>query len=172
MFVGTFVTYILQKKKKHSAFRNYLERKPVGQLPEFRILVSRILINRTTQPRYMFVWSVKLVVNYMKTKWENYENLSGKCLTYKLVTLMVLTSASRASAMHYLGFIVKSEDIYIFIFHKLHKRWRKTKPPPKLYLYKYSKNQQMCVVSDEYLKRTETWATNGDKFQLLLRAPV
>ena len=41
---------------------------------------------------------------------------------------------------------------------------------PKLYFYKYLKDQILCVVSalNEYLKRTETWRTHGDKFQLLL----
>ena len=59
---------------------------------------------------------------------------------------MALTSASRASAMQCLGarFMVKSEDNYIFTFHKLHKSWRKGKLPPKLYFYKYPKDKN-CV---------------------------
>ena len=85
---------------------------------------------------------------------------------------MVFPAASSASAMHCLDvtFTVKSEDAYIFFFRKLHKSWRKGKAPPKLYFYKYPKDQELCVVSalNEYLKRTETWRTNGDKFQLLL----
>ena len=32
----------------------------------------------------MFVWSVEYVINYIKTKRKNNENLSGKYLTYKL----------------------------------------------------------------------------------------
>ena len=85
---------------------------------------------------------------------------------------MSLTSASRASAMHSLDvrFMIKSDDTYIFTFRKLYKICRKGKAPPKLYFYKYPKDQELCVVSalNEYLKRTETWRTNGDKFPLLL----
>ena len=85
---------------------------------------------------------------------------------------MVLTSASRASAMDclHIRFMVKLEDAYIFTFHKLHKSWRKGKAPPKLSFYKYPKDQELYVLSalNEYLKRTKTWRTNGDKFQLLL----
>ena len=85
---------------------------------------------------------------------------------------MALTSASWASAMHCLDlrFMVMSDDAYIFTFHKLRKSWRKGKAPPKLYFYKYPKDHELCVVSalNEYLKRTETWRSNGDKFQLLL----
>ena len=86
----------------------------------------------------MFVWNVESVINYIKTKWKNNENLSEKYLTYKLVILMALTSASRASAMQclHLRFMeVKSDDAYIFNFHKLHKSLRKGIAPPKLYFY-------------------------------------
>ena len=83
-----------------------------------------------------------------------------------------MTYASRASAMHCLDvrFMVKSDDAYIFTFHKLHKSWRKDKAPPKLCFYKYAKDQIFCVVSalNEYLTRTETCRTNGYKFQSLL----
>ena len=107
----------------------------------------------------MFVWSVESLINYIKTKWKINENLSKKYLTYKLLILMVLTSVSRASAMLCLDVrtVVKSEDPYIFTFHKLNKSWRKGKAPPKLYFYKYPKDQELCVVSalNEYLMRTE-----------------
>ena len=55
-------------------------------------------------------------------------------------------------------------------FPKLHKSWRKGKAPPKLYFYNYKKDQKLCLVSvlNEYLKHTEAWRTNGDKFQFLL----
>ena len=67
-------------------------------------------------------------------------------------------------------FIANSEDAYIFTFHKLHKSWRKSKLPPKLYFYKYPEDHELCVVSalNEYLKPTEALRANGDKFQLLL----
>ena len=87
------------------------------------------------------------VINYIKTKWKNNENLSGKYLTYKLIILMALTS--QASVMHCINvrFTVKSDDAYIFTFHKLHKSWRKGKAPTRLYFYKYLKDQKLCVVS-------------------------
>ena len=137
-----------------SAFHDYADGKPVGQHPEVCALVSGIFNSRQPQPRYMFVWSVvinyiKSVINYTKTKWNNNENLSGKYLIYILVILMALTSASKAFAMHcfYVRFIIKSEDAYIFTFHKLHKSWRKGKAPPNLYFYKYPKDQELCGIS-------------------------
>ena len=143
-----------------SAFHDYVDGKPVGQHPEVCTLVSVIFNNRPPQPRYMFAWSKESVINYIKTKWKNNENLSEKYLNYKLVILMALTSASRASAMQCLDvrFMFKSDDAHIFIFHKFQKSWRNSKTPPKLYFYKYVKDQELCVVSaiNEYLKSTET----------------
>ena len=103
-----------------SAFHEYVDGKSVGQHPDVCALVSGIFNNRPPQPRYVFVWSVESVINYVKTKWKNNENLSEKYLTYKLVILVALASASRASAMHCLDvrFMVKSDDAYIFTFHK------------------------------------------------------
>ena len=104
-----------------SAFHDYVDGKLVGQHPEVCTLVSVIFNNRPPQPRYMFAWSKESVINYIKTKWKNNENLSEKYLTYKLVILVaLLASASRTSAMHCLDvrFMVKSDDAYIFTFHK------------------------------------------------------
>ena len=157
---------------RFSAFHDYVDGKPVGQQPEVCALVSEVFNNRPPQPRYIFVQGVESVINYIKTKWKNKENLSEKYLAYRFVILMALTSASSASAIlcHDVRFMVKLEDTYIFTFHKLHKSWRKGKAPPKLYFYKYPKDQELCVVSalNDHLKRTETWRANGDKFQLLL----
>ena len=104
-----------------STFHDYVDGKPLGQHPEVCALVSGIFNNRSPQPRYMFVWSVESVMNYIKTKCKKNEILSEKYLTYKLVVSMALTSASRAFAMHYLNvrFMVKSDNAYIFTFHKL-----------------------------------------------------
>ena len=51
--------------------------------------------------------------------------------------------------MHCLNirFMVKSDNAYIFTFHKLHKSWRMGKGKLKLYFYKYPKDQELCVVS-------------------------
>ena len=40
--------------------------------------VNDISNNRLSQLRYMFVWNVKSVFNYIKPKWQNNEDFSGK----------------------------------------------------------------------------------------------
>ena len=82
------------------AFHNQVDGKPVGQHPKVYALFSGgIFNNKPSKPRYMFVWSVESVINYIKTKWKKNENLSEKYLTYKLVILIALSSASRAFVM-------------------------------------------------------------------------
>ena len=119
------------------------------QHPEVCALVSEVLNSKLPQPRYMFVLSVESVINYIKTKWKNNKILSGKYLNYKLVMLIPLTSASKASAMHCLevSFMVKSEDAYIFTFYKLQKSWRKGEALPKLQNYVFISTQKIknCV---------------------------
>ena len=70
----------------------------------------------------MFSWDVQIVINCIKSDWGYSEGLSDKL---KLVMLMVLTSPSRAFAMHHLDirYMVKENGKYVFKFHRLHKSW-------------------------------------------------
>ena len=67
----------------------------------------------------------------MKTKWTNIENLSGK---YLLLLPGLLQCKVYGRCKVDVRFMVKSEDVYISTFHKLHKSLIKFKAPPKLYL--------------------------------------
>ena len=119
----------------------------------------------------MFIWDVQIVINYIKSEWRYSEGLSGKLLTLKLVMLMALTSASRASAVHHLDimYMVKGNEKYVSKFHRLHKSWRCGKPISSLEFHEYSEDKSLCVVTtiDEYIKRTVNWR-EGTKTQLLL----
>ena len=58
------------------------------------------LQEKTTQPRYSVIWDVKVVLDYIKSNWTVSKEITMKYLSYKLVTLLALTSASRTSALH------------------------------------------------------------------------
>ena len=103
--------------------------------------------------------------------WVGYsEDLSDKLLTLRLVILMGLTSASRASAIHHLDirYVVKGNGEHVFKFHRLHKSWRCGKPIPSLGFHEYSEDKSLCVATtiDEYIKRTVNWREMA-KTQLL-----
>ena len=74
--------------------------------------------------------------------------LGGKKLNLKLCMLLALTTSSMASGIHHLdiGFMVNISDEVEFHFHKLHKSWRKGKPPPSLTMYAYSPDKQLRLV--------------------------
>ena len=76
-----------------------------------------------------------------------------------VLKVLALTTSSRASGLHHLDirYMVNSGDKVVFHFHKLHKSWRKGKPPPSLTLYAYSPDEELCVVRTlvRYLEVTE-----------------
>ena len=57
----------------------------------------------------------------------------------------------------------------MFTFGKLHKAWRKGKPPPSLKVYSFEEDTKLSVVAtvEEHLKKTKIWR-GKDKSQLLL----
>lgn len=72
-------------------------------------------------------------------------------MTYKLMILIALSSASRASALHHLDipYIVRTPHKYIFNFQKLHRNWRKGAPPPQIAVQEYPKEteKELCFLS-------------------------
>ena len=125
-----------------SAYHEYTDREPVGHHPKVCDLLKGVFDKRPPQPRYMINCDVQIVINYIKSEWEYSEGLSEKFLTLKLVMLMALTSASRASAIHHLDirYMVKGNEKYVFKFHRLHKSQRHWKPIPSLEYHEYSED--------------------------------
>ena len=61
-----------------SAFNDYVNVNLA--LQHQKTYANDIFDNRLPQLRYMFVWNVKSVFNYIKPKWENNEDFSRKYL--------------------------------------------------------------------------------------------
>ena len=106
-----------------SAYHDYIDNKRVGQNP--------LLIERPLQPRYILIWHIQTVLDFVERQWPGCD-LSDKVLTNKLVILMALSFASRASAIHHLDvrYMLKPEEKFVFTFNKLHKSWKYEKAPP------------------------------------------
>ena len=70
---------------------------------------------------------------FIKCQWSECY-LSDKGLTYKVVILMALSSASRAPAIHHLDVrsMLRPEGKFVFTFQKLHKSWKYRKFPQVL----------------------------------------
>ena len=118
-----------------SAYHEYVDNKPVGQHPHICALLKGVFNEHPPQPRYVFIWDIQTVWDFIKCQWSGCD-LSNKVLTHKLVILIVLSSASRASAIHHLDvryrYMLRPEGKFIFTFHKLHKSWKFGKAPASL----------------------------------------
>ena len=84
-----------------SAYHEYVANKPVGQHPHVCALLKRVFNQHPPQPRFVFIWDIQTILDFAKCQWSGCD-ISDKVLTYKVVILMALLSASRASAIHFL----------------------------------------------------------------------
>ena len=154
-----------------SAYHCELEGKPIGQHKQVCSLLKGVFTKKPPQPRYAYTWDVQVVLDFIKNKWGNSMALSDKDLTFKLVTMLALTSASRACTIHCLDirFMAKHAHYIQFKFGKLHKSWKTGKSSPMVTYFAYEADEELCVKTtiEIYLNRTEQWRHN-QKNQLLL----
>ena len=143
----------------------------MGEHSRICFLVGVVFNSSPPQPRYLFIWNVKTVIDFIKSEWGNNEDLSDKCLTYKLTMLTTLTSASRVLGLQHLDirFMTKGANNYTCSLLNSKKHAEKGPSPPSLKVYTFEENTKLCVVAtlEEYLKRTKVWC-GKDKSQLLL----
>ena len=82
-----------------SSTHESVEGTPIGQHPLVKQLFKGVYNSRPPQPRYTSTWDVNLVLEYITHLGEN-KDLSLKQLSFKLLVLMSLVSASRVSELH------------------------------------------------------------------------
>ena len=73
----------------------------VGKHPSICSLVSGVFGLTPTKPRYMLIWNVKEVVDFVKEKFDDNYQLSNKELALKVSIVLALTT-SRISALRIL----------------------------------------------------------------------
>ena len=154
-----------------SAFHNPIDGVKIGENPRVSDLMSGIFNQRPPQPRYTFIWDVEVVLKYLRTLPDN-NLLSDKVLTLKLVLLLALTSASRASEMTNLNlrYFNKTPSLYVFYPCSLTKTWRRGEKPPepiKFYSFPWEKKLCVCETLEAYFQKRESWGIK-EKSQLLV----
>ena len=155
-----------------SAYYVHIDGKSVGKHPKVCALLAGIFNQRPPQPRYVFIWDVEIVLQYIRTNWYDNSSLNDADLTCKLTALLALITASRASIIQHLNkeFMAKDKDRYIFYFNKLHKSWRKGQAPPYITYFAFGEDKALCVVKtlNEYINRSKPWRESNHEKQLLL----
>lgn len=131
---------------------------------------------RPPKPKYSFTWNPDPVLTYLEA-WYPLQSLSLKNLTYKLVTLMALTSASRVQTLS----LVKLDNINVTfekIEIKIEDRIKTTavgRNQPLLIFPYFRDRPQLCVAHtiETYIKITESYRNNGEQHLILtIRKPI
>ena len=106
----------------------------MGQHPIVCRLLQGMFNECPPQPRYQYVWDVGDIVEFLKSMSPN-EALSYKDLTMKLVTIMAITNADRASDLHALDrrFLQETPEGMLFRVPGLTKTRRSGGPREVLY---------------------------------------
>ena len=131
-----------------SAYHVHIDGKSVGKHPKVCALLAGIFNQRPPQPRYVFIWDVEIVLQYIRTHWYDNSSFNDADLTCKLTTLLALNTASRVSMTQHFNteFIAKHKNRYIFYFSKLHKSWRKVQAPPAVTYFAFDEDKALCVL--------------------------
>ncbi|MEO0683599.1 MAG: tyrosine-type recombinase/integrase [Cyanobacteria bacterium J06649_11] len=152
-----------------SAYHDPIDGISVGEHPRVSSLMSGVFNERPPIPKYTFIWDVDVVLAYIRTLPVD-DSISDKLLSYKLVTLLALTAASRVSEITNLdiNYLAKSSNLYTFTFSKLSKVWKKGKVAPVLTFKVFEEDSSLCVCRtiDQYLDRTKS-RRNGHTQMLL-----
>ena len=143
----------------------------MNMLTTIKNALLKALFNQCSpQPRYVFIWNIQAVLDFVKSQWSGCD-LSDEVLTYKVVILMTLSSASRASVIHHLDvrYMLRPEGTLLFTFHKLHKSWKHGKATPSLEFCECTGDRDLCVVTlNEYIKHKYQRRSEKRRSQLLL----
>ena len=124
--------------------------------------------SRPPLPRYNETWDVDKVLKHLEGIGEN-QNLSLKELTFKTLTLMALTSASRVSELQKLDirFMNVHNDEIVFTITQLTKTRTANNKPLKINFPKLDRDKldvYSCII--EYIKRTEQF--RGEEHQFFI----
>ena len=109
--------------------------------------MTSIFNKRPPKPRYIFVWDIETVLNYLSKLPDNL-NLPIRVLSHKLALLLPLAAVPRVSEICCLNteYMIEFEDKYVFKFHKLTKSWRKCRPRLSVEFYAYQQIQNFVIV--------------------------
>ena len=181
--VQNCVKFLMNLYKEHSSYsaintaRSALsalfDDPPIGENVTIKRFMRGIFNTRPNKPRYMKIWDVSIVLNYLDKKSPARE-LTLQELTMKVLTLCALVSAQRCQTIHAMDLKycdIKDTSIVFNIMTLLkHNTPRNCKS--EVVLPSYPNNKRLCVVTyiKQYIKRTKPFR-NSSKLFLSYIAP-
>ncbi len=129
----------------------------VGTHPLIVRFLKGVFGERPPEPRYEFIWDVKIVLNFLR-KWSPHGMLTLKQLTLKLVMLIALVTAQRSQTIHklHLDNLTLNSSTAIFSITDKVKQSRPGMPGVTVSLTAYPMDKRLCVVTylEHYIFKT------------------
>lgn len=137
----------------------------VGKHPLIIRHMRAIFNERTPTSKYEFSWDVDIVLNEI-VSWGPNEALDIKHLSWKLVMLLALSSAGRASEIGMLNckYMKQQGSQVLFELPKLTKTCRPGSKTKSIAFNSFLNEKNLCVVTciNDYMSRTQSWREQGD----------
>ena len=153
-----------------SAFHREIDGVKVGQHAMVKQFMAGVFNERPPHPRYTHTWDVDIVLAYMEQINDN-DTLSDKELTYKLTTLLALTTAARAHEIRAMDptLIEDYGDRIIIHIKGLTKTKRQSKQKLSFTVHCFE-NDKLDVIRclKNYLERTQSWRKDKTRERQLL----
>lgn len=157
----TINTYRSAISKNH----DLIEGVPVGKHPLVVRHMRAIFNQKPPLPKYEFSWDVDKVLSKILS-WGDNDKMNIKQLSWKLVMLLALASAGRASELGMLNcsHMRKQGSIINFDLPKLTKTCKQGSRLKRSTFHSFTGDKNLCVVSciDDYLSRTSSWREIND----------
>ena len=143
----------------------------IGSHPLVSCFMKGVFELRPPQPKYLETWDVSIVLKYLLSLSPK-ESLSLKQLSFKVLTLMALTSMGRANLLHKLDLrfrYYKSEGV-LFKFPSLLKTSKPGKVINDLFIPAYPADRRLCLVNylRHYEEQTKVYRESDDDMRLFL----
>ena len=147
-----------------SAILPSIDSNSIGRHPLVRTYMKGAFNIRPPVPRYSSTWDPDILLTFLR-RWSPHTDIDLKCLTMKVVMLMLLVSGQRIQTLFLLDIAemtVKQDSISFRILGLL-KQSRPGYRNPLIVFKKYTVDSNVCVFTylSEYLKRTKLLRTDN-----------
>ena len=152
-----------------SGTHDRVEGLPIGQHPLVTKVMKGIYNERPPQPKYTTTWDVGQVVGHLRSLGQN-ESLSLKQLTMKLVLVMALVQACRASELAALDLkyrVYRPEGV-AFSLGTLTKKRKAGSPPNQMFFGAFPEDERLCVATCLKLYEERTKAVRKENTRLFV----
>lgn len=146
----------------------------IGNSPIVKRFMKGVFELRPSQPKYKFIWDVKIVLDFLQNYFPN-DELPLSILTYKCVTLLALSSMQRVQTLQ----VIKVDNIKMYdnsitiLIDSILKQSRPKSHGISLVLKPYPHNEAICVCSvlKCYLRRTKALRSSNKQLFISFRKP-